>query len=148
VFERALSTEAEGTDNVFLRDGKPIPRTQMRRFWESAVRKAGLPSTVHFHDIRHVWKGNARRSGIDPEIREDIMGHWWAGKNVNTRYGYISNDELVQAISRFTVDNGDTEIWVPERKKKTRQGQAAGKKWGQFGDTSHSDPGHENRNLL
>jgi integrase len=146
VLERALSDEAEGTDNVFLRDGKPIPRTQMRRFWESAVRKAGLPSTFHFHDIRHVWKGNARRSGIDPEIREDIMGHWWAGKNVNTRYGFISNDELVQAIDRFTVDNGDTEIWVPERKKKTRQLTPAGEKWGQFGDTSHSDPGYENRN--
>ncbi len=148
VLERALSTEAEGTDNVFLREGKPIPRTQMRRFWESAVRKAGLPSTVHFHDIRHVWKGNARRSGIDPEIREDIMGHWWAGKNVNTRYGYISNDELVQAIERFTVDNGETEIWVPEPKKKTRQMLPVGNKWGQNGDTSHSVPGYENRNPL
>jgi hypothetical protein len=98
----------------------------MRRFWESAVRKAQLSAPINFHDIRHVWKGNARRSGIDPEIREDIMGHWWAGKNVNTRYGYISNEELVQAIERFTVDNGDTEIWVPERKKKTRQPLTAG----------------------
>jgi integrase len=149
VLERALcSNEVEVTDNVFLRDGKAIPRTQMRRYWESAVRKAGLPTTFHFHDIRHVWKGNARRSGIDPEIREDIMGHWWAGKNVNTRYGFISNDELVQAIDRFTVDNGDTEIWVPEPKKKTRQPQTVGNKWGQNGDTSHSDPGYEDRNLL
>ena len=126
VLEQALSTKAEGTNNVFLRNGKPIPRTQMRRFWESAVRKAQLPAPINFHDIRHVWKGNARRSAIDPEIREDIMGHWWAGKNVNTRYGFISNDELVQAIDRFTVDNGDTEIWVPERKKKTRQVRTAG----------------------
>ncbi len=148
VLERALKNKAEETQNVFLREGKPIPRTQMRRFWESAVRKAGLPSSVHFHDIRHVWKGNARRSGIDPEIREDIMGHWWAGKNVNTRYGHISNDELVQAIDRLTVDNGDTEIWVPEQKKKTRQKPPAGMKWGQFGDTSHSVPGYENRNPL
>jgi len=76
------------------------------------------------------------------------MGHWWAGKNVNTRYGHISNEELVEAIDRLTVDNGDTEIWVPEQKKKTRQKRTAGNKWGQFGDTSHSDPGHENRNLL
>ena len=148
VLERALTSEAEETQNVFLREGKPIPRTQMRRFWESAVRKAGLPSSFHFHDIRHVWKGNARRSGIDPEIREDIMGHWWAGKNVNTRYGHISNEELVEAIDRFTVYNGDTEIWVPEQKKKTRQPLTAGNKWGQFGDTPHSDPGYENRNHL
>lgn len=126
VLDRALRRGAEGTHKVFLRDGKPIPRTQMRRFWESAVRKAQLPAPINFHDIRHVWKGNARRSGIDPEIREDIMGHWWAGKNVNTRYGFISNDELVQAIDSFTVDNGDTEIWVPERKKKTRQPRTAG----------------------
>lgn len=148
VFEHALGSGADRTQNVFLRDGEPVPRTQMRRYWESAVRKAGLPSTFRFHDIRHVWKGNARRSGIDHEIREDIMGHWWAGKNVNTRYGFISNDELVQAIESFTVDNGDTEIWVPERKKKTRQFAPAGKKWGQFGDTAHSVPGYEDRNLL
>jgi hypothetical protein len=148
VFVRALGSEAKGTENVFLRDEKPIPRTQMRRYWESALKKAGLPSSVHFHDIRHVWKGNARRSGIDPEIREDIMGHWWAGKNVNTRHGYISNEELVQAIDRFTVDNGDTEILVPETKKKTRQLHTVGNFWGQNGDTSHSDTGHENRNPL
>ena len=148
VLELALSNEAEGTENVFLREGKPIPRTQMRRFWESSVRKAGLPPSVHFHDIRHVWKGNARRSGIDPEIREDIMGHWWAGKNVNTRYGHISNEELVEAIDRLIVDNGDTEIWVPEPKKKTRQPLTAGNKWGQNGDTPHLVPGYENRNLL
>ncbi len=142
VSQRALNNKVDGTDNVFLRDGKPIPRTQMRRYWESAVKKAGLPSSLPFHDIRHVWKGNARRSGMAPEIREDIMGHWWAGKNVNTRYGYMSNDELVQAIDLFTVDDGDTEIWVPERKKKTRRVNVSGKKWGQFGDTVHSVSGH------
>jgi len=46
------------------------------------------------------------------------------------------------------VDNGDTEIWVPERKKKTRQVQAAGRKWGQFGDSAHFVPGYDDRNLL
>jgi hypothetical protein len=116
--------------------------------WCSAVQKAGLPPSVHFHDIRHVWKGNARRSGIDPEIREDIMGHWWAGKNVNARYGHISNDELVEAIDRFTVDNGDTEIWVPEPKRKTRQRLTVGQKWGQNRDITHLVPGYENRNPM
>jgi len=85
VLTLALSTKAEGTDNVFLRDGKSIPRTQMRRYWESAVRKAELPRPITFHDIRHAWKANARLSKVDLEIREEIMGHWWSGKDTGSR---------------------------------------------------------------
>jgi hypothetical protein len=44
--------------------------------------------------------------------------------------------------------HGETGIWVPGGKKKTRQPLTAGNKWGQFGDTSHSDPGYEIRNPL
>jgi hypothetical protein len=34
------------------------------------------------------------------------------GKNVNDRYGRISDQELIQAIDRMTFDHGETEIHV------------------------------------
>jgi hypothetical protein len=64
---------------------------------------------------------------------EEITGHWWSGKDTSSRYAcYFTTDELVTAIDDFTVDNGDTEIWAPKRKKKTWQARTAGNKWGQF----------------
>ena len=98
----------------------------MRRSWERAVRRAGLKESITFHDIRHVWKTNARRSGMDEELREDIMGHWNSGKSINSRYGYISNEELVRAIDGFSSDHGETEVWIARPKKKTRQNHLLG----------------------
>jgi len=45
------------------------------------------------------------------------MGHWFKGKNVNDRYGRISDDELIQAIDSMGFDNGETEIFVAQKKK-------------------------------
>jgi integrase len=126
ILETVLSADAVVTDRVFLRDGSPIARTQMRRSWERAVRRAGLKESITFHDIRHVWKTNARRSGMDEELREDIMGHWNSGKSINSRYGYISNEELVRAMDGFSCDHGETEIWVAKPRKKNPAEAPAG----------------------
>jgi hypothetical protein len=50
--------------------------------------------------------------GWTPEIREAVMGHWCRGRNVNERYGRISEEELLRAIESFDVDHGETEIVV------------------------------------
>jgi integrase len=126
ILEEVLAGKVVGLDRVFLKDGQPIRRTQMRRSWEKAVRRAELGEPIRFHDIRHVWKTNARRSGMDGELREDIMGHWNSGKSVNSRYGYISNEELVRAIDGFSSDHGETEVWVAKSKKKNPAGGSAG----------------------
>ncbi len=62
------------------------------------------------NDLRHTFKTNARRSGIDEEIRERIMGHRGLKLNVSQRYGFIDDYELVNAIDKFTYDNGLTQI--------------------------------------
>ncbi len=126
ILRGVLAATVVGLDRVFLKDGQPILRTQMRRSWEKAVRLAGLKHPITFHDIRHVWKTNARRSGMDEELREDIMGHWNSGKSINSRYGYISNEELVRAIEGFSSDHGETEIWVARPKTKNPAEAPAG----------------------
>jgi len=46
------------------------------------------------------------------------MGH--AGKmlSVSERYGFVSNEELVTAIDKFTCDNGLTQILVASNARK------------------------------
>jgi integrase len=98
-----------GTDTV----GNPWPRA-CSALEEAKLLKQPFP---RFHDLRHTWRTNARRSGMDYQIAESIMGHWFKGKNVNDRYGRISDHELIQAIDRMTFDHGETEIFVTQRKK-------------------------------
>jgi integrase len=148
ILERLRHQQVIGLDRIFMHNGSPVThRDQVRWAWDrNAAKVEGLDPLPHFHDLRHTWKVNARRSGMHPEIETAIMGHASRAKGVHEGYGRISNEELIAAIDKVTFDHGPTEIWVTE--KKTRQGSAAGKKWGQFGDTPHSDPGYENRNLL
>ncbi len=62
--------------------------------------------------MRHTFKTNARRSGIDSEIREAILGHSDKKLDVSERYGFIDDYELVNAIDKFSYDNGSTQILV------------------------------------
>lgn len=55
---------------------------------------------------------------MDLELRESIMGHWFRGRNVNERYGRISDAELIRAIDGMSYDHGETEIQVNSQKKK------------------------------
>jgi hypothetical protein len=70
------------------------------------------------HDLRHTWSVNARRSGLDYEIRQSIMGHADRMKPVGERYGFISDEEIITAIDKFTYDQGLTQILVASKTKK------------------------------
>jgi integrase len=93
-----------GIDTVFLRDGQPIARTQMRRYWEKACREAGYPG-FRFHGIRHIWKTNARASGINGEIRRAIMGHSERRGSVHERYGPKVMKEYLEAVDMMEFDH-------------------------------------------
>ncbi len=103
-----------------LRDDRGIRDLEVESFkncWPracEALERAELLNKPfpHFHDLRHTWRTNARRSGMSDQIAESIMGHWFKGKSVNDRYGYVSDEELVQAVDRMTFDHGETKILV------------------------------------
>lgn len=109
-----MKVQSIGSDRVFLIDGKPPYEDSIRKPWDKAVRLAGLNPAPRFHDLRHTWKTNAMRSGMDQEIRERILGHWNRAKNVNERYGRISDADLVRAIDGMTFDHGETEILIAQ----------------------------------
>jgi integrase len=115
VLQEVLRVQSLRSDHVFLVNDQPPNKHSLKNPWLKAVRRMKLDPRPRFHDLRHTWKTNATRSGMDPEIREAIMGHWHRGRNVNERYGRISEEELVQAIDSLIVDHGETEIVVARR---------------------------------
>lgn len=127
ILEEAMRTPFLASDKVFLvQDSQGIrtPGTDSvsnpwPRACEALKTKRLLKEPFpRFHDLRHTWRTNARRSGMDYQIAESIMGHWFKGKNVNDRYGRISDQELIQAIDQMTFDHGETEILVRRQKQK------------------------------
>lgn len=98
-----VSTQSIGDEKVFLRYGKPIEKSHMRRFWEKAVSEAGYPG-FRFHGIRHLWKTNARASGIDGEIRRAIMGHSDRRGSIHERYGPKIMKEYLEAIDKMNFE--------------------------------------------
>ncbi|MDQ1238826.1 MAG: hypothetical protein QG577_1011, partial [Thermodesulfobacteriota bacterium] len=92
---------------------RPIGVEATKNPWERACKSLGLEKPwPRFHDLRHTWRSNARRSGVSDQIAEMILGHALRGKRVDERYGYISDEELVDAIDKFTCDHGETKILV------------------------------------
>lgn len=56
--------------------GGPVGRTSFRtRVWKPAIRRAGLPERLRFHDLRHSYATWLVSDGIPPNIVQRIMGH-------------------------------------------------------------------------
>jgi len=100
-------------DDVFLVNGKPLGKDSHKRPWDRAFKTLDLDPAPRFNDLRHTWRSNARRSKMDPTVAEAIMGHAMKGRSVNDRYGYVSDQEYVDAIDQFRYDfNDETRIWL------------------------------------
>ncbi len=100
-------------DRLFHFQGRCSSYDSLQHPWFRALDKLKWQyPRPRFHDLRHTWKTNARRSGVDSEIRESILGHSDRSLDVSERYGIISDDEFIQAIDKFTYDNGLTQILV------------------------------------
>lgn len=136
ILRAALKGPALVSGKVFaLRDAQGVSELRLETFknpWERACNALDMPDPLpRFHDLRHTWRTNARRSGVDPQIAEAIMGHWFKEKSVNERYGYISDEEFLQAVDKMTFDHGPTVIIVggikaPEKKCKKSTSEAGG----------------------
>ncbi len=128
--------QALGSNHIFLVNGNPPNPDSLRKPWTRAIKEVGLHPAPVFHDLRATWKTNAMRSGMYQEIRERITGHYNRSRNVNERYGRISDADLVRAIDVVTFDHGKTEI-ILASEKRNRQDAAnivpekVGTKWEQ-----------------
>lgn len=111
LFHEASKLRSLQHDYVFCRSGAPITRYAVRHVWPQALKKIKWDKPkVRFHDLRHCFEDNARRSGISSEIRDAVTGHSNRTKSVRERYMFISDEELVSAIDKLTLDHGETVV--------------------------------------
>lgn len=113
----ALKVRALKSTHLFLRDGHAISASQAEDHCRRAVARLPGLEGIRFHALRHTWKANARRSGVADSVSEAILGHADRKRPVNQRYGYVSDEELLQAIDRMAFDHGETRL-IPESRGK------------------------------
>jgi integrase len=121
IFERIGRVRSLQDDVVWKINNRPVGYHSLSDPWKTALKRLQWPDPKpRFHDLRHTWKTNARRSGIDSEVRETVLGHAGRKLNVSERYGFIDDYELVNAIDKFTYDNGLTQILAVSKSGKQR----------------------------
>jgi integrase len=85
-------------DLVFAQqDGGPISPSSFNRWsWQPVRRKAGLPDTVRFHDLRHTFVSRALAAGANPKAVSDIVGHHDPGFTLR-RYAHTLHEDRKEA---------------------------------------------------
>lgn len=75
---RRLMTEGlAGCELVFpTLAGEPMEKSELRRLhWLPLLKRAGLPETVRFHDLRHTAATLLLQDNIHPKIVQTMLGH-------------------------------------------------------------------------
>ena len=55
--------------------GTPLIRHNVLRAFRDALRRAGLPQAIHFHDLRHAHATNLLRAGVGIKTASSRLGH-------------------------------------------------------------------------
>lgn len=85
---RVLEEPANGSLLFPSEVGTPIsPRNLVRQF-KALLKKAGLPDTIRFHDLRHTAASFALANGMDIKTTQDMLGHAQASTTLDI-YGHV-----------------------------------------------------------
>jgi len=82
------------------RDGSErlIPRGHGRRWFERAVREAGIVD-FHWHDLRHTFASRLVMAGVDLRTVQELLGHKTITMTV--RYSHLAPAHLQEAVDRL-----------------------------------------------
>lgn len=98
ILERRRVARLPGCRWVFHRAGRPI--RSLRRAWDAACSRAGLPGRV-FHDLRRSFVRNAIRAGVDRDTVMALSGH--RTHEVFSRYNIQDEADLLEAAERLAA---------------------------------------------
>jgi site-specific recombinase XerD len=74
---------------VFVsRRGTPLEPGNVVRHFKTVLRKAGLPETTRFHDLRHSCAALLIAQGVHLSVIKDILGHTQISTTANI-YGHV-----------------------------------------------------------
>lgn len=92
--------EGKGTRTfVFSYGSEDKPIGSVKTAWRTARRKAGIPKTFRWHDLRHHAATMWRKSKMVLDRVKELLGH----QDIQTtmRYAHIDATDLVDAMSAF-----------------------------------------------
>ena len=110
-----LGPREEG--RVFLFRGRPI-KTDVRRAFLTALKKAKVPGKFTWHDLRHTAASWMRQRKVPIETVKEILGH--SDIKLTMRYAHIGEEshvEAVDAIAEVFSRIGGTPVAQLELKK-------------------------------
>jgi len=85
--------------HVFLtEEGKPLQYHHMRKVWDDACTRAGVPGLL-FHDLRRSAVRNLRRAGVTQKVAREFSGH--KTDAVFDRYNISDFDDLKDAAAKL-----------------------------------------------
>lgn len=80
--------------------GTPIsPRNLVRRF-KSLLKRAGLPQTIRFHDLRHTHATLLLKQGVHPKVISERLGHSSITITLDT-YSHVAPGLQEQAAAKI-----------------------------------------------
>ncbi len=87
-------------DLVFPSDrGTPLEPRNLHRHFKIALKRAGLPETTRFHDLRHSCATFLIAQGIHPRVVMEILGHSQISLTMNT-YGHVLPETQREATTK------------------------------------------------
>jgi integrase len=100
---RGLKTEHDQSGSkethVFLAaDGKPLQYHHMRKDWDDACTRAGVPGLL-FHDLRRSAVRNLRFAGVTQKVAREFSGH--KTDAVFNRYNIVDFGDLQEAATKL-----------------------------------------------
>lgn len=78
--------------------------TGIRRTWYKLRRKAGLPSNIRMHDLRHTFASRLVSAGESLYVVQQMLGH--ADPRTSQRYAHLSMDVQRRAANLVSVRMG------------------------------------------
>lgn len=83
-------------------DGRPLDgRSLVRWHFKRLLKKAGLPTTIRFHDLRHTFVSRALQAGANVRAVSELAGHHDPGFTVK-RYAHAFDEDKKEAVERLS----------------------------------------------
>jgi integrase len=125
--ERQARERAERGDGwqdcglVFVAEhGTPLEPRNLVRHFKTMLKKAGLPETIRFHDLRHSCATLLIAQGVHPRVIMEILGHSQISTTMNT-YAHVLPATQREATAKIdalfpehTGSNADGRIEDPQ----------------------------------
>ena len=120
--------------------GTPISGRNLLRHFKAALKRAGLPPSIRFHDLRHSCATFLIAQGVHPRVVMEILGHSQISVTMNT-YGHVLPETQQDAVQKLDtvlrprstkekpVDAEEVEASTEEEESKQRKktpGNASG----------------------